>query len=155
MPSIETHDPQTQGPILQSCVAASIDLSLSYKHLHWNIRGPKFQYIHELLDVVIDQAREASDELAERLVTIGMPAEGQRHRLEASPVPQIESGFLRDDIVIERAVTILDEVVKVLRNAQQELADIDAVTEDLVIGILGGYEKSLWMLRSHLEPTDM
>lgn len=154
MTSIETHNPKTQAPILQSCVAATIDLALSFKHLHWNIRGPKFQSIHEFLDIVIDQARSGSDELAERLVTIGMPAEGQRHTLQASPVPQVESGFMRDDLVLERAVSILDEVVKVLRDAQKGLGDIDAVSEDLVIGILAGLEKSLWMLRSHLVPTD-
>ncbi len=154
MTSIEHHDPQKQAPILQSCVAASIDLALSFKHLHWNIRGPKFQSIHEFLDIVIDQARSGTDDLAERLVTIGMPAEGQRLKLQESPVPQIESGFMRDDIVLERAVAILDEVVKVLRDAQAKLADIDPVSEDLVIGILAGLEKSLWMLRSHLVPTD-
>ena len=32
--------------------------------------------------------------------------------------------------------------------------DIDPVSEDLVIGMLAGLEKSLWMLRSHLVPTD-
>ncbi|MHA7812771.1 MAG: Dps family protein [Phycisphaerales bacterium] len=154
MTSIEKHDPQKQAPVLQSCVAASIDLALSFKHLHWNIRGPKFQSIHEFLDIVIDQARSGTDELAERLVTIGMPAEGQRHKLQDSPVPQIESGFMRDDIVLERAVAILDETVKVLRDAQAKLADIDPVSEDLVIGMLAGLEKSLWMLRSHLVPTD-
>lgn len=154
MTSIEHHDPQKQAPILQACVAASIDLALSFKHLHWNIRGPKFQSIHEFLDIVIDQARSGTDDLAERLVTIGMPAEGQRLKLQESPVPQIESGFMRDDIVLERAVAILDEVVKVLRDAQAKLADIDPVSEDLVIGILAGLEKSLWMLRSHLVPTD-
>jgi len=56
--------------------------------------------------------------------------------------------------VLERAVSILDETVKVLRDAQSQLGDIDAVSEDLVIGILAGLEKSLWMLRSHLVPTD-
>lgn len=154
MTSIENHDPQKQAPILQSCVAATIDLSLSFKHLHWNIRGPKFQSIHEFLDIVIEQSRKGTDDLAERLVTIGMPAEGQRHKLQDSPVPQIESGFMRDDLVLERAVSILDETVKVLREAQSQLGDIDAVSEDLVIGILAGLEKSLWMLRSHLVPTD-
>ena len=44
--------------------------------------------------------------------------------------------------------------MKVLRDAQSKLGDIDAVSEDLVIGILAGLEKSLWMLRSHLVPTD-
>ena len=154
MTSIEHLQPFKQAPILQSCVAASIDLALSFKHLHWNIRGPKFQSVHEFLDIVIEHARTGTDELAERLVTIGMPAEGQRGKLPESPVPAIESGFLRDDIVLERAVSILDEAVKVLREAQSKLADLDAVSEDLVIGILANYEKDLWMLSSHLVPTD-
>ena len=154
MTSIEHHHPEKQAPILQSCVAASIDLALSFKHLHWNIRGPKFQSVHEFLDIVIDHARTGTDELAERLVTIGMPAEGQRAKLPESPVPAIEGGFLKDDIVLERAVSILDQAVRVLREAQTKLADIDAVSEDLVIGILANLEKDLWMLRSHLVPTD-
>lgn len=150
MPSIETHDPKKQAPILQSCVAASIDLSLSFKHLHWNIRGPKFQSIHEFLDIVIEHARAGTDELAERMATIGVPPQGQRGRIPASPIPDIEDGFLQDDIVLERAVAILNEAIKVLRDAQPKLADLDAVSEDIVIGILAGYEKDLWMLRSHL-----
>lgn len=154
MTSIEQHDPKKQAPVLQACVAASIDLALSFKHLHWNIQGPKFQSVHEFLDIVIEHARAGTDELAERMATIGVPPQGQRGKIPASPVPEIEDGFLQDDIVLERAVSILDEAVKVLRDAQTKLADLDAVSEDLVIGILAGYEKDLWMLRSHLVPVN-
>lgn len=150
MTSIEKYHPQKQAPILQSCVAASIDLALSFKHLHWNIRGPKFQSIHEFLDIVIEHARAGTDELAERMATIGVPSQGQRGKIPASPVPEIEDGFLQDDIVLVRAVAILDEAIKVLRDAQTKLADLDAVSEDIVISILASYEKDLWMLRSHL-----
>ena len=150
MTSIEKHDPQKQAPVLQSCVTATIDVALSFKHLHWNIRGPRFKSIHEFLDIVIDHARLATDGIAERLVTIGMPAEGQRGMLPDSPVSLVDSGFIRDEQVIEAAVNILDETVVVLRDAQSKLADIDAVSEDLVIGVLSNLEKDLWMLRSHL-----
>lgn len=150
MTSLEQHQSDQQAPLLQNCVTASIDLALSFKHLHWNIRGPRFKSIHEFLDIVIEHARTGTDELAERLVTIGKPAEGQREKLGSSPVPQIEDGFLQDETVIKHAVNILDEAIKVLRDAQSKLADIDAVSEDLVIGILANYEKDLWMLRSHL-----
>jgi starvation-inducible DNA-binding protein len=150
MTSIEHLQAEKQAPLLQACVTATIDLALSFKHLHWNIRGPRFKSIHEFLDIVIDHARLATDEIAERLVTIGMPAEGQRGKLPDSPVSLVDSGFIRDEQVIQAAVTILDETVVVLRDAQSKLADIDAVSEDLVIGVLSSLEKDLWMLRSHL-----
>ncbi len=150
MTSIEHHHPKKQAPLLQACVTATIDLALSFKHLHWNIRGPRFKSIHEFLDIVIDHARTATDELAERLVTIGMPAEGQRTKLHDSPVSEIESGFISDEAVIKNAVKLLDESIRVLRDAQSQMGDIDAVSEDLIIGVLGDLEKDLWMLRSHL-----
>ncbi|MFG0245683.1 MAG: DNA starvation/stationary phase protection protein [Phycisphaerales bacterium JB052] len=150
MTSIEHHHPQKQAPLLQACVTATIDLALSFKHLHWNIRGPRFRSVHEFLDIVIEHARDATDELAERLVTIGMPAEGQRTELDKSPVPAIESGFLTDEAVLKHAVAILDETIKVLRDAQSKLGDLDAVSEDIVIGTLANLEKDLWMLSSQL-----
>ena len=150
MPTIDHLQADVQAPLLQSCVNASIDLALTFKQLHWNIQGPKFQPIHEFLDVVIEHARSAADELAERLVTVGAPAAGQRSELGQSLITQIESGFIRDDRVIELAVVMLTEVTLILRDAQSKLSEIDAVSEDLVIGILAEYEKNLWMMRSHL-----
>lgn len=150
MTSIEHLQADKQAPLLQACVTATIDLALSYKHLHWNIRGPRFKSIHEFLDIVIEHARTGTDEIAERLVTVGKPAEGQRAKLPSSAVSIVESGFIQDEAVIEAAVTILDETIVVLRDALSKLGDLDAVSEDLVIGVLGNLEKDLWMLRSHL-----
>ena len=109
-----------------------------------------FQPIHEFLDVVIDHARGASDELAERMVTVGVPAVGQRGALSDSTLPRIPNDFARDSDVIRLAVESLGEVMRVLREAQQKLGEIDPVSEDLVIGILAQFEKDHWMLRSHL-----
>ena len=42
-------------------------LSLVGKQVHWNVVGQGFRSIHLNLDVVVDIAREASDEIAERM----------------------------------------------------------------------------------------
>ena len=58
--------PDAQAEILQACVQANIDLALNLKQLHWNVQGPNFKPVHEFLDDIIDHARAASDEIAER-----------------------------------------------------------------------------------------
>ena len=150
MSNAQFPDPAAQGEILQNGVTAAIDLALTLKQLHWNVVGMSFQPIHEFLDVVIDHARSASDELAERMVTVGVPAVGQRSALSDSTLPRIPDDFARDSDVIRLSVESLGEVMRVLREAQQQLGDIDPVSEDLVIGILAQFEKDHWMLRSHI-----
>jgi len=145
----QTKEPQKQGEMLQASVASTVDLALSMKQLHWNIRGPKFQSIHEFLDVIIEHARIASDMLAERMVTLGVPAIGQRTALVSSKIPEIENDFLPDEKVITLGCDMLSSTIETLREARQALGDIDAVSEDIVISALGDLEKDLWMLRSH------
>lgn len=143
-------DNTKQGELLQSCVAASIDLALTLKQLHWNVRGPHFQPVHEFLDEIIDHARSTSDILAERMVTLGVPAIGQRASLPDSPVQKVEDTFVKDTTVLEQTGNALDATIRVLREAQEALGEIDAVTEDHVIAALQDFEKDLWMIRSHL-----
>jgi len=145
----QTIDPEKQAQVLQRSVETTTDLALSMKQLHWNIRGPKFRSIHEFLDVIIDHARLATDVLAERMVTLGVPAIGQRASLGASSIPPIEDAFLKDETVIERGSAMLDASIETLRAARKTLGDIDPVSEDIVIGVLADLEKDLWMLRSH------
>jgi len=143
-------NPQQQAQILQSCVRAAIDLALNLKQLHWNVQGPHFQPVHEFLDVIIEHARGASDDLAERIVTLGQPAVGQRVSLGEATVPTADDTFIKDTNALHHAHTMLESAILTLRKAQQDLADIDAVSEDLVISILAQLEKDHWMVRSHL-----
>lgn len=144
------NNPNMQAELLQSCVVATIDVALTLKQLHWNIRGPKFQPIHEFLDVVIEHARGATDQMAERMVTMGVPAIGQRSTLPSPSAPSVPNAFTPDDKVIELACDTLVRALEVLRKAQEETGEIDAVTEDLLIGLIAPFEQQLWMLRSHL-----
>lgn len=44
------------------------------------------------------------------------------------------------------AVIIIYKTIALLRNAQGLLGDLDAVSQELVAGVLGNLEKDLWML---------
>ncbi len=149
---ISNHDlqPVRQGELLQPCVLAAINLSLNLKQIHWNLRGAKFQTVHEFLDLVIDQARMTSDELAERMVTVGVPAMGRSSQVDAAGLPQVPDEFVTDIEALELASSLLDGTIGIMRDARAAIGDIDAVTEDLVIGSIQVFEKQLWMLRSHL-----
>lgn len=149
---ITNHDlkPEKQGELLQPCVLAAINLSLNLKQIHWNLRGAKFQTVHEFLDLVIDQARTTSDELAERMVTVGVPALGRSTTVAEQGFAQVPDSFVTDIDALKLASDLLDKTVGILRDSQEQIGDIDPVTEDLLIGSIQVFEKQLWMLRSHL-----
>lgn len=149
---IKSHElqPERQADLLQPCVLASINLGLTLKQLHWNLRGSKFQTVHEFLDLVIAHARATTDELAERTVTLGVAARGQAAEVAQLDLPVVPDDFVTDTQALELASALIDATVGVLRDAQEAVGDIDAVTEDLIIGAIHTFEKQLWMLRSHL-----
>jgi len=59
--------------LLNEQLADAIDLQLQAKQAHWNIN---FAGLHALFDQVAAQAREYSDEIAERAVALGGVARG-------------------------------------------------------------------------------
>jgi starvation-inducible DNA-binding protein len=149
---IKSHElqPERQADLLQPCVLASINLGLTLKQLHWNLRGSKFQTVHEFLDLVIAHARATADELAERTVTLGVAARGQASDVAGVDLPPVPDDFVTDTQALELASSLLDATIGILRDALPILGEVDAVTEDLVISAIQTFEKQLWMLRSHL-----
>ena len=56
---------------LQDRLVATLDLQLTLKHVHWNVVGMNFIAVHEMLDPQVDAVRLQSDEIAERIATLG------------------------------------------------------------------------------------
>src|SRR5208282_2426032 len=65
--------------LLNRHLAAAIDLHAQVKQAHWNVRGPAFIAIHELLDKVAEAVEDYSDTIAERAGALGATAEGTIH----------------------------------------------------------------------------
>jgi len=151
-PGLEEADAAKVREALQDRLVALIDLSLTLKHIHWNVVGPSFIGVHEMLDPQYAAVSEMVDAVAERIATMG----GQPLGTPGA----IVDGRTWDDYAINRALTqdhlqALDHVyvgvIEDHRNAIKIAGDIDPVSEDMLIGQTNQLELFQWFVRAHLE----
>ncbi|MCK1823383.1 DNA starvation/stationary phase protection protein [Streptomyces sp. XM83C] len=128
------------------------DLHLTLKHVHWNVVGPHFIAVHEMIDPQVDRVREMADDVAERIAALGGVAQG-------TPGALVEERTW-DDYSVGRADALahlggLDVVytgvIEDIRAAIKEAGDLDPATEDLLIEQLRDLEQFQWFVRAHLE----
>lgn len=135
--------------ILQSNLTNLIDLALLMKQAHWNVFGPNFRSIHLQLDEIIATVRGASDEVAERIVTLGIAADGRASTVaEDSILKQYPSDFVGVQNTIGHVADAVKETIDSLREGIEKLGDLDPISEDMLIAISGPLEKHLWMLQA-------
>lgn len=128
------------------------ELHLTLKHAHWNVQGPNFIAVHEMLDPQVDQARAFADEIAERIVTLGHPAIGTPGALVAArDHDDYAVGFADTRRHLEALVEVYDRVIVGFRESIKSSGEVDPITEDILIGHSKALEKSQWFLRAHLE----
>ncbi|WP_380161375.1 Dps family protein [Kineococcus sp. R86509] len=140
--------------LLQDRLNALTDLHLTLKHVHWNVVGPNFVSVHEMLDPQVDAVREMADTTAERISTLGLSPIGTPGALVADRS--------WNDYSIGRAGAIehlgaLDLVyVGVIEDYRRDIAateELDPVTQDMLIGQSGQLEQFHWFVRAHLETS--
>jgi starvation-inducible DNA-binding protein len=151
-PSLAIDDGEQVADALQARLVALIDLSLTLKHVHWNVVGPSFIGVHEMLDPQYAGVQVMIDDLAERIATLGGSPSGLPGRVVATRS--------WDDYELGRADALshlgaLDLVYRGVigghREAVEHVSDLDPVSEDLLIGQTGQLERYHWFVRSHLE----
>ncbi|MFD5871327.1 Dps family protein [Streptomyces sp. NPDC060322] len=152
VPGLSTKDGGRVIELLKMRLHSLNDLALTLKHIHWNVIGPHFIAVHEMLDPQTLAVRDMADGTAERISALG-------------GVPQGTAGVLVaertwDDYSVDRADAIahlgaLDLVytgiIEDHRKAAAKAASIDPVTEDLLIEHLRSLEQFQWFVRAHLE----
>src|SRR3954464_14133985 len=72
VPSLSLAEGAEFAAVLQERLHALNDLQLTLKHVHWNVVGPHFIGVHEMLDPQIEAVRAMVDETAERMATLGV-----------------------------------------------------------------------------------
>lgn len=135
---------------LQPMLVDLIELSLTGKQLHWNIVGSNFKAIHEHLDELVDAYRAWSDDVAERLTSVGVSPDGRVQRVAGdSPEDPAPEAWASQEAVIATMTDRVEAVALRTRERLEGLGEIDLASEDLLIQILDGLEKQLWMLSAH------
>jgi starvation-inducible DNA-binding protein len=155
VPGMKPDSAETVIELLQDRLNALSDLSLTLKHVHWNVVGPNFIGVHEMLDPQVDAVRVMVDDTAERIATLGGSPVGTPGALVAQRT--------WDDYSIGRAGTLehlaaLDVVyagvIEAQREAIETTEELDQVTQDMLIEQSGLLEQFHWFVRAHLENAD-
>lgn len=134
---------------LQQRLVDLIDLALKLKQAHWTVVGSGFQHVHEQLDSILDSVREASDEVAERIATIGIAPDGRAATVaSASRLPPLDAGFLNYGPIVTAVADLLHATITGLRESIEPMGDLDPISEDMLIGISAGLEQHLWMIQA-------
>jgi starvation-inducible DNA-binding protein len=134
---------------LQPLLFDLIALGLQGKQAHWNVVGPFFQSVHAQLDDIVGDAREWADDVAERIVTIGVPASGQAPNIaQQSSLDPLPEGTIRDKEAISLICDRVAMTATRARHTADSLGDLDLASQDMILEILQGLEKHLWMLRA-------
>ncbi len=135
--------------LLQSNLVNLIDLALLLKQAHWNVVGQNFRSVHLQLDEIIETVRNASDEVAERINTIGIAPDGRSATVAQDSDLQ---AYPRDFQKVPETLANVADAIKItvdhLRRAILNLGELDPISEDLCIGISAELEKHLWMLQA-------
>ena len=139
--------------ILNQCLADTIDLSLATKQAHWNLKGPQFIAVHEMLDTFRTELDDHADTMAERVVQLGGTALGtlqsvsKASTLDAYP---LDIYPVRDHIeaLIERFASVANST----RKAIDETDDAgDVGTSDIFTEAVRSLDKALWFLEAHVQ----
>lgn len=154
VPSLSNKQGSQVAAILQERLDSLNDLALTLKHVHWNVVGPHFIAVHQMIDPQVDDVRGMVDEIAERIATLGSSPLGtpggmvQRRTWDDYSLGRADAmahlGAL--DVVYQGVIT--DH-----RQAASDTAEVDPVTNDMLVGHLHSLELFQWFVRAHLESS--
>lgn len=134
---------------LQRVLVDLIELHLQGKQAHWNLVGANFRDLHLQLDELVDAAREASDNIAERLRALDAIPDGRSDTVAATTsLPQFPAGEQNTGDVVDLITTRVYAAVDTIRSVHDVVDTEDPTTSDLLHEIIDSLEKLAWMIKS-------
>ena len=152
VPSLTLQEGADLAAVLQQRLDALNDLALTLKHVHWNVVGPHFIAVHEMLDPQVDAVRLMVDAIAERIATLGGAPVGTPGALVQNRTWE-DYSIGRDSAIAHLGAldVVYIGVIEDHRKAAKDVEEIDDVTNDLLVGHLHELELFHWFVRAHLE----
>lgn len=139
--------------VLNARLADAIDLALITKQAHWNLKGPNFIAVHEMLDPMRAAIDNHVDIIAERIAQLDGIALGTSQvvakatKLAAYPT-DIRKSTEHLAALAERYAALANQVREDI-DTTDEAGDADAA--DILTAFSRELDKNLWFIKSHLE----
>ena len=149
-------DKERQGVVdlLNSSLSNVYLLLIKTKKYHWDVVGPQFRTLHELLDEQYEILSATTDSIAERVRVLGaFPAGTAAEFIQLASIEERPGVVPNATDMVAKLVDDHELVIRSLREQIDQCGDEfhDQGTADFLTGLMEGHEEMAWMLRSFIE----
>lgn len=139
--------------VLNARLADGIDLALLTKQAHWNIKGPQFIALHEMIDAFRTEIDTHVDTMAERVVQLGGTALGTTQAVaKASALAAYPTDIYASKDHLAALIERYGKAANLVRAAIEQTDEAgDADTADILTAYSRGLDKALWFLEAHVQ----
>ncbi|HJF17865.1 MAG TPA: DNA starvation/stationary phase protection protein [Aeriscardovia aeriphila] len=138
--------------ILQNRLSNEQEAALVLKHAHWNLVGPNFIAVHEMLDPEVDSVLNQADETAERISQLGGSPMGRADDVVANRSwDKFElTGRKSVEEYLKALIAYYEQFIAADREAIKQLDELDVISSNIIQDHVQDLEKFLWFMRAHL-----
>ena len=139
--------------LLNAQLAEAIDLALLTKQAHWNVKGPQFIAVHEMIDGFRTEIDGHVDTIAERIVQLGGTALGTTQEVvKATKLAPYPTDIHQTKDHLHALIERYGKVAKAARAGIDESDEAgDADTADILTAYSRALDKALWFLEAHIQ----
>lgn len=152
---ISSGPPQTGEPqgLLNGLLADEFVTYVRTLNFHWNVRGMQFHSLHAFFEELYEKQAARIDDVAEKIRSMGAFAMATLEEYRGNTRLQEKIGEPPDPRVMVSSLASDHEAI--LGRIREAITTVrkydDPSTDNFLCDLLEQHEKTLWMLRAHLD----